>query len=57
MKSSLIIGGGVAALRDIRELLALEGLPGCQSDQAVRDPELIRQAAARFGREKLVVSH
>lgn len=52
----LIVGGGVAALEDIRELLALGVSRVAVNTAAVRDPELIRRAALEFGREKLVVA-
>lgn len=52
----LTVGGGVRTLEDIRELL----LAGCDkvsiNSAAVREPELIRRAARRFGSQCIVVN-
>jgi cyclase len=52
----LTVGGGVRTLDDIRELL----LAGCDkvsiNSAAVREPELIRRAARRFGSQCIVVN-
>ena len=52
----LTVGGGIATLEDIRELLALGVARVAINTAAVLNPELIRQAAAEFGREKIVVA-
>ena len=52
----LTVGGGIGTLEDIRELLALGVARVAINTAAVLNPELIRQAAAEFGREKIVVA-
>jgi len=52
----LTVGGGIAALEDIRELLALGVARVAVNTAAVLNPELIRQAALEFGGEKIVVA-
>lgn len=52
----LTVGGGIRTLDDIRELLNA----GCDkvsiNSSAVKDPELVRQAARRFGNQCIVVN-
>ena len=52
----LTVGGGIRTLDDIRELLEA----GCDkvsiNSSAVRDPDLVREAALRFGSQCIVVS-
>ncbi len=52
----LTVGGGVRTLEDIRQLLSA----GCDkvsiNSAAVRNPELVRQAARRFGSQCIVVN-
>ena len=52
----LTVGGGVRTLEDVRELLKA----GCDkvsiNSAAIRNPEFVRQAAERFGRQCIVVN-
>jgi cyclase len=52
----LTVGGGIRRLEDIRDLL----LAGCDkvsiNSAAARNPEFVRQAAARFGSQCIVVN-
>jgi cyclase len=52
----LTVGGGIRTIEDIRTLL----LAGCDkvsiNSAAVRDPEFVRAAALRFGRQCIVVN-
>ena len=52
----LTVGGGIRNLDDIRQLL----LAGCDkvsiNSAAVRDPEFVRAAALRFGKQCIVVN-
>jgi len=51
----LTVGGGVGPLEDIRRLLLAGADKVSINSAAVRDPELIRQAAQKFGSQCIVV--
>ena len=52
----LTVGGGIASLDDMRRLLDL-GVTRCSvNSAAVRRPELVAEAAGRFGRERVTVA-
>jgi len=51
----LTVGGGVGSLEDIRRLLLAGADKVSINSAAVRDPELIRQAAQKFGSQCIVV--
>ena len=50
------VGGGIASLDDMKELFNLGVDKVSINTSAVKSPELIRKAAAEFGKEKLVVA-
>ena len=50
------IGGGISSIEDIREILRKGADKVSINTAAVKNPELIREAAGKFGREKLVVA-
>ena len=50
------VGGGIRDTRDMKELFELGVGKVSINTAAVKNPELIRQAAAEFGRDKLVVA-
>lgn len=50
------VGGGIASLDDMKELFDLGVDKVSINTSAVKNPELIRKAAAEFGKEKLVVA-
>lgn len=52
----LTVGGGIRSLDDIRRLLNAGADKISINTAAVRDPELVRQAAARFGSQCIVVA-
>jgi cyclase len=52
----LTVGGGIRNLEDIRTLLRAGADKVSINSAAVRDPELIRQAARRFGSQCIVVN-
>ncbi|MFA5679499.1 MAG: imidazole glycerol phosphate synthase subunit HisF [Pseudomonas sp.] len=52
----LTVGGGVRTLDDIRALLNAGADKVSINSAAVRDPELVRQAAERFGSQCIVVA-
>lgn len=52
----LTVGGGVADLEDIRRLLASGADKVSINTAAVKNPELVRQAAKRFGNQCIVVA-
>src|SRR5271163_1652895 len=52
----LTVGGGIRNLDDIRTLLSAGADKVSINSAAVRDPELIRQAARRFGSQCIVVN-
>src|SRR5215468_1626063 len=52
----LTVGGGIRSLEDIRELLNAGADKVSINSAAVREPELIRRAARRFGSQCIVVN-
>jgi imidazole glycerol-phosphate synthase subunit HisF len=52
----LTVGGGIRNLDDIRTLLSAGADKVSINSAAVRDPELVRQAARRFGSQCIVVN-
>ncbi len=50
------VGGGIRDTRDMKELFELGVAKVSINTAAVKNPELIKQAAAEFGRDKLVVA-
>jgi cyclase len=50
------VGGGINSLEDMRALFALGVDKVSINTAAVKNPDLIKQAAAEFGRERLVVA-
>jgi cyclase len=50
------VGGGIATIEDMRELIDLGVDKVSINTAAVRTPELIRKASKEFGRERLVVA-
>lgn len=52
----LTVGGGVRSVEDIRQLLRAGADKVSINTAAIRDPDLIRQGADRFGRQCIVVA-
>lgn len=52
----LTVGGGIRTLEDIRQLLLAGADKVSINSAAVRDPEFVRAAALRFGRQCIVVN-
>lgn len=52
----LTVGGGIRTVEDIRSLLRAGADKVSINSTAVRDPDLIRAASARFGRQCIVVN-
>ena len=52
----LTVGGGIASLEDIELVLEAGAHKISMNSAAVRDPELISRAAARFGSDKVTVA-
>jgi cyclase len=52
----LTVGGGIRTIDDIRTLLSAGSDKVSINSTAVKDPEFIRQAARRFGRQCIVVN-
>ncbi len=50
------VGGGVSSVDDIRELLLAGADKVSMNSSAVKDPELVRRAAERFGAQCIVVA-
>ncbi|MDH5696470.1 MAG: imidazole glycerol phosphate synthase cyclase subunit, partial [Dehalococcoidia bacterium] len=50
------VGGGIASLEDMQTLFDLGVNKVSINTAAVRNPELIREASRRFGKERLVVA-
>lgn len=53
---SLTVGGGISTLEDIELVLGAGADKISMNSAAVRDPDLIRQAAKAFGSEKITVA-
>ncbi|MCU0918216.1 MAG: imidazole glycerol phosphate synthase subunit HisF [Planctomycetes bacterium] len=52
----LTVGGGISSCQGIEELLALGVSKVSMNTAAVRNPDLVREAAAQFGRDKITVA-
>ena len=52
----LTVGGGIASLEDIEMVLEAGADKISMNSAAVKDPDLVRRAAARFGAEKVTVA-
>jgi cyclase len=52
----LTVGGGIASLEDIEAVLEAGADVVSMNSAAVRDPDLVRQAAERFGSETITVA-
>jgi cyclase len=52
----LTVGGGISSCQAIEELLALGVSKVSMNTAAVHNPDLVRQAAARFGSDKITVA-
>ncbi len=50
------VGGGIASLADMEEIFELGAAKVSINTAAVRDPDLVREAAQTFGSERLVVA-
>jgi cyclase len=52
----LTVGGGISSLRDVEDVLAAGATKISMNSAAVRDPNLVKQAADTFGSETVVVA-
>ncbi|MFH1241626.1 MAG: imidazole glycerol phosphate synthase subunit HisF [Pseudomonadota bacterium] len=52
----LTVGGGIAGLEDIEEVLEAGAAKISMNSAAVRGPELIREASEKFGRDKITIA-
>ncbi|MDP2969118.1 MAG: HisA/HisF-related TIM barrel protein, partial [Deltaproteobacteria bacterium] len=52
----LTVGGGISTLEDIELVLEAGANKFSMNSAAVRNPELVRQASKRFGKEKVTVA-
>ena len=52
----LTVGGGISSCHGIEELLAIGVSKVSMNTAAVRNPDLVRQAADEFGSEKITVA-
>jgi cyclase len=56
IKIPLTVGGGIGSLRDMEEVIAAGAAKASMNSAAVKDPELVRQAARTFGAGKVTVA-
>jgi cyclase len=52
----LTVGGGISSLEDIKMVLEAGASKVSMNSAAVKNPELVKQAAEKFGSEKIVVA-
>ncbi len=52
----LTVGGGISSLEDIELVLKAGASKVCMNSAAVRSPDLVRQAAERFGKGKVTIA-
>jgi cyclase len=52
----LTVGGGISSLGDVEQVLEAGADNVSMNSAAVKDPDLVRRAAKRFGREKVTVA-
>ncbi len=56
IKIPLTVGGGIGSLEDAEAVLAAGASKVSMNSAAVKDPELVRRAAAKFGSAKITVA-
>src|SRR5512137_1009837 len=56
IKIPLTVGGGISSLEDIELVLKAGASKVSMNSAAVNNPDLVRQASAKFGPEKIVVA-
>ncbi len=56
IKVPLTVGGGIRSIRDIEELMDIGVSKVSINTAAVKNPELVREAAERFGSEKITIA-
>lgn len=56
IKIPLTVGGGIGSLEDIEQVLAAGASHVSMNSAAVKDPDLVKQAASKFGPGKVVVA-
>ena len=52
----LTVGGGISSLEDIEMVLQAGASKVSMNSAAVKDPDLVKQASEKFGKEKIVVA-
>ena len=52
----LVVGGGIKSIEDIKEVLEAGASKVCINTAAVKDPELIKKASEKFGKDKIIVA-
>jgi len=52
----LTVGGGIASLEDIEQVLAAGASKVSMNSAAVKNPDLVREAAQKFGRDTITVA-
>jgi imidazoleglycerol phosphate synthase cyclase subunit len=52
----LVVGGGIRSIEDVQELLDIGVLAISINTTAVRNPDLVREIAQRFGSQRLIVA-
>jgi cyclase len=56
LRIPLTVGGGIASLREIEEVLAAGAARISMNSAAIKQPDLVRQASAAFGADKITVA-
>lgn len=52
----LTVGGGISSLEEIKQILEMGTARISMNSAAVRDPELVRRAAEKFGSDKITIA-
>lgn len=52
----LVVGGGIKSIEDIKEVLEAGASKVCINTAAVKNPELIKEASEKFGKDKIIIA-
>ena len=52
----LVVGGGIKSIEDVKEVFEAGASKVCINTAAVKNPELIKEASEKFGKDKIIIA-
>ena len=52
----LVVGGGIKSVEDVKEVFEAGASKVCINTAAVKNPELIKEASEKFGKDKIIIA-